>query len=226
MCGICGIHHFKNSQPVEEPVIRRMTESIRHRGPDDEGYYFGESIGFGFRRLSIIDLVSGHQPMSDAAGKIWVVFNGEIYNFPELRRELAQQGCEFRTNSDTEVIIHGYRKWGMDVLDHLSGMFGLAIWDVKDRRLMLARDRMGIKPIYYYLSQDTLVFGSEIRAVLAGGAVYAGMDICSAALFLQFRYVPSPRTIFRDINKLASGTRLVVEKGVARCEQWWNFAPR
>src|SRR5438477_9281791 len=134
MCGICGQLNFVGNEPVELETIRRMTGTIAHRGPDDEGYLFAGSLGFGFRRLSIIDLAGGHQPMSDAEETVWVMLNGEIYNFKELRAELEKRGYQFRTNSDTEVIVHGYKEWGTEVLNHLNGMFGLAIWDGKKKR--------------------------------------------------------------------------------------------
>jgi asparagine synthase (glutamine-hydrolysing) len=131
MCGICGQYYFKEKHPVSIETIKRMTDSMTHRGPDDEGYHISESIGLGFRRLSIIDLSGGHQPMSDQEKSVWVIFNGEIYNFPELKKELEGYGYIFKTKSDTEVIVHGYKQWGTDVLSHLNGMFGLAIWDEK-----------------------------------------------------------------------------------------------
>src|SRR6202000_2032945 len=151
MCGICGQYNFGDRAPVSRRKIERMAESIRHRGPDDEGYYIAGPLGFGFRRLSIIDLKGGHQPMSDQEQSIWVVFNGEIYNFPELKSELEAHGHVFQTKSDTEVIVHGYKQWGDDVLNHLNGMFGLAIWDAQLERLVIARDPFGIKLIYYMI---------------------------------------------------------------------------
>ena len=151
MCGICGQYNFVDGSPVYRRNIERMAHSIAHRGPDDEGYFVSGSLGLGFRRLSIIDLAGGHQPMSDAEESVWVVFNGEIYNFPELKQELEGHGHVFRTRSDTEVIVHGYKQWGDDVLNHLNGMFGLAIWDERKKRLILARDPFGIKLIYYTL---------------------------------------------------------------------------
>jgi asparagine synthase (glutamine-hydrolysing) len=145
MCGICGQFNFARDTPVEPETIRRATRSITHRGPDDEGYFMAGPIGLGFRRLSIIDLAGGHQPMSDLDEKVWIVFNGEIYNYRELRADLESRGHRFRTNSDTEVIVHGYKEWGTGVFNHLNGMFGLAIWDVVNRRLIVARVAMGIK---------------------------------------------------------------------------------
>src|SRR6202047_2447601 len=161
MCGICGQYNFGTRAPVLRQDGERMTRSISHRGPDDEGYFIAGPLGFGFRRLSIIDLSGGHQPMSDQEESVWVVFNGEIYNFPELKRELQSHSHVFRTNSDTEVIIHGYKQWGEEVLNRLNGMFGLAIWDVRKKRLVLARDPFGIKLIYYRIDGDALYFGSE-----------------------------------------------------------------
>jgi asparagine synthase (glutamine-hydrolysing) len=225
MCGICGQFNFASDEPVESDTIRRMADSIAHRGPDDEGYYISGPLGLGFRRLSIIDLAGGHQPMSDAEETVWVVFNGEIYNYKELRAELVGKGHQFRTNSDTEVIIYGYKEWGTEVFNHLNGMFGLAIWDVKKKRLVVARDAMGIKLIYYRLSGGRLTFGSEIRPILASDVYEPEVDPIALNLFLRFRYTPSPLTIFRGIRKLASGSMLVMEGGKCREERWYNYTP-
>jgi asparagine synthase (glutamine-hydrolysing) len=167
MCGICGQYNFGDRTPVSRQNIVRMASSISHRGPDDEGFYVSGPVGLGFRRLSIIDLEGGHQPMSDQDQTVWVIFNGEIYNFPDLKRELEGFGHVFQTRSDTEVIVHGYKQWGDDVLNRLKGMFGLAIWDVQRERLVLARDASGIKLIYYKIDKGRLYFGSEIRALLS-----------------------------------------------------------
>src|SRR5438093_750835 len=225
MCGIAGQYNLIQRDPVEPDTIRRMTESIRHRGPDDEGYFFEGAIGLGFRRLSIIDLAGGHQPMSDAEETVWIIFNGEIYNYKELRAELQSKGHRFRTNSDTEVIIHGYKQWGTDVFNHLNGMFGLAIWDVPNQRLVVARDAMGIKLIYYKIDNGKLTFGSEIRAILAAGDSRPAVDPVALNLFLRFRYTPSPLTVFQGIRKLAPGTMLVLERGGCREERWYNYTP-
>src|SRR5262245_34583648 len=225
MCGICGQYNFVTDAPVDAQAIKRMAAAIEHRGPDDEGQYMAGSVGLGFRRLSIIELEGGHPPMSDAGGSVWVVFNGEIYNFSELKSELQSHGHVFRTKSDTEVIVHGYKQWGDDVLQHLNGMFGLAIWDEKKRRLMLARDRTGIKLLYYTISAGRLKFGSEIRALLASENGSPSIDPVSLNLFLRYRYTPSPLTLFQGIKKLAPGTRLIVGDGVARIERWWKFEP-
>ena len=225
MCGICGQFNFARNEPVEPETIRRMTGTIVHRGPDDEGYFISGPLGLGFRRLSIIDLAGGHQPMSDAEETVWVIFNGEIYNYRELRAELQSKGHEFRTNSDTEVIIHGYKKWGAEVLNHLNGMFGLAIWDVKKQRLVVARDAMGIKLIYYRITSGQLTFGSEIRPILAAQDSKPEVNPDALNLFLRFRYTPSPLTIFQGIRKLPPGTMLVFERGGCREERWYNYTP-
>jgi asparagine synthase (glutamine-hydrolysing) len=225
MCGICGQFNFATNEPVEPDTIRRMTRTLVHRGPDDEGYFITGPVGLGFRRLSIIDLAGGHQPMSDAQETVWVIFNGEIYNYRELRNQLQNEGHQFRTNSDTEVIIHGYKRWGTEVLNHLNGMFGLAIWDVRKERLILARDAMGIKLIYYKIQNGGLTFGSEIRPILAAQKSRPDVDPIALNLFLRFRYTPSPLTIFQGIRKLAPGTMLVVGKGECREERWYKFVP-
>jgi asparagine synthase (glutamine-hydrolysing) len=224
MCGICGQFNFAQKEPVEPETIRRMTQTMVHRGPDDDGYLISGPLGLGFRRLSIIDLAGGHQPMSDAQETVWVVLNGEIYNFKELRVELEQRGHSFRTRSDTEVIIHGYKEWGTEVLNHLNGMFGVAIWDAKKERLVVARDAMGIKLIYYRIDKGQLTFGSEIRPILAAADSRPDLDPIALNLFLRFRYTPSPLTIFDGIRKLAPGTMLIVEDAKCREEKWYNYA--
>jgi asparagine synthase (glutamine-hydrolysing) len=225
MCGIAGQFNFERREPVDRETIERMARSIAHRGPDDEGFFIAGPVGLGFRRLSIIDLTGGHQPMSDAEETVWVIFNGEIYNYKELRVELRNKGYHFRTNSDTEVIVHGYKEWGTDVLNRVNGMFGLAIWDVHKERLILARDAMGIKLIYYKIDNGRLTYGSEIRAVLIAEDNKPEVDPVALNLFLRFRYTPSPLTIFQGIRKLAPGTMLIAEKSTCREERWYKFIP-
>ena len=225
MCGIAGQFNIARNERVDPDVIRRMTASITHRGPDDEGYLILGALGLGFRRLSIIDLSGGHQPMSDSEQSVWIIFNGEIYNFKELRAELEQRGHRFKTRSDTEVIIHGYKEWGTDVFNRLNGMFGVAIWDVRRARLVVARDAMGIKLVYYRQENGQLTFGSEIRAVLAADRSAPDVDPYALELFLKFRYTPSPLTIFKGIRKLPPGTMLVAEDGTCREERWYNYTP-
>lgn len=225
MCGICGQFNYRDRKPVLRSDVARMATSIAHRGPDDEGFYLAGPLGLGFRRLSIIDLAGGHQPMSDSDESVWVVFNGEIYNYPELKQELSAFGHRFRTKSDTEVIVHGYKQWGDDVFNHLNGMFGVAIWDVRQERLVIARDRFGIKLIYFKDDGKSLSFGSEMRAVLAANEVPGEVDPAALNLFLRYRYTPSPHTIFKGIQKLAPGTMLICEKTQTSVRQWYRFAP-
>ena len=226
MCGICGQYNFASGAPVDPRAIERMMDTIVHRGPDDSGMHLAGSLGLGFRRLSILDLSpAGHQPMSDQAETVWVVFNGEIYNFQELRGELEAHGHVFRSHCDTEVIVHGYKQWGDAVLERFNGMFGLAIWDAPKRRLVLARDPMGIKPLYFSLQDGALSFGSEIRAIRAALATQPLVDLEAIALFLRYRYTPAPRTMFAGIQKLAAGEKLVVENGRAQVSRYYRFEP-
>jgi asparagine synthase (glutamine-hydrolysing) len=220
MCGICGQYNYVDHAPVSRELVRAMAETIRHRGPDDEGYYFADGIGLGFRRLSIIDLSGGHQPMADGSESVWVAFNGEIYNFHELREELEGLGHVFRTRSDTEVIIHGYKQWGTKVLRRLNGMFGLAIWDARRRRLILGRDAAGIKLVYYRVQGGSVVFGSELRAVLRALPNRPPLDMTALNLFLRYRYTPAPLTLYQGIRKLEPGTMAVFEGGEWRVERW------
>jgi asparagine synthase (glutamine-hydrolysing) len=225
MCGICGQLKIAGDEPVDQKIVRRMNATICHRGPDDEGYFFDGAVGLGFRRLSIIDLSGGRQPMSDAEETVHVVFNGEIYNFKELRCELESHGHKFRTRSDTEVVVHGYKQWGTEIFNRINGMFGIAIWDAIKKKLVVARDAMGIKLIYYRIANGELSFGSEIRPVLAAANEKPQVDSTALNLFLRFRYTPSPLTIFQGVKKLAPGTMLVAENGNCREERWYDFSP-
>lgn len=225
MCGICGQYNFGSQAPVSRHDIEAMAKAILHRGPDDEGYYIEGPLGLGFRRLSIIDLAGGHQPMSDNEELVWVIFNGEIYNFRELRRELESYGHVFRTHSDTEVVVHGYKQWGDEVLNRLNGMFGLAIWDTRQKRLVLARDPFGIKLLYYRISGDVLSFGSEMHALRATMPYRADVDPAALNLFLRYRYTPSPYTILKGVRKLAPGTKLTVQDGSYELSRWYRFTP-
>ena len=223
MCGIYGQFNFKSHEPVALDHLKEMTRHMIHRGPDDEGYYVSGSLGLGFRRLSIIDLDGGHQPMSDQEQTVWVVFNGEIYNFPELKKELQSHGHVFRNKSDTEVIVHGYKQWGTSVFEHLNGMFGVAIWDDRRRRLIIARDRMGIKFVYYKLQTDRIYFSSEIRSLLPSDKSRTKFDPEAIYLFLRYRFTPSPLTIYKGIRKLAPGTLIIADQdGSVKIERWWN----
>jgi asparagine synthase (glutamine-hydrolysing) len=222
MCGICGQYKFKTQGPVLQETLKGMADSMVHRGPDDEGFFMDGCLGFGFRRLSIIDLSTGHQPMSTRDGKITLVFNGEIFNYRELRTELVGKGHSFRTTSDTEVILYAYAEWGMDFLRRLNGMFGLAVWDSGARRLVVARDRFGIKGVYYRIDSEGLTFASEMRAIVhaLGGA--PGVDVSAIKLFLKYRYAPAPHTPLAGIRKLAAGTCLVVEGGKESLIRWYK----
>jgi len=227
MCGICGQFNFGTGKPIDPETLRRMMNTIIHRGPDDEGLFTDGSLGLGFRRLAILDLSpAGHQPMSDPQQTVWIVFNGEIYNFRELRAELEAKGHQFRSHCDTEVIVLGYKEWGDAILNRLNGMFGLAIWDVPRRRLLVARDAMGIKPVYYSVQNGTLWFGSEIRPILAALPARPSVNPMSVNLFLRFRYTPAPFTIFQGIQKLAAGEMLIIENGHLQLTRWYNYQPK
>jgi asparagine synthetase B (glutamine-hydrolysing) len=166
MCGICGVVSFEPNVPLDRSLLQRMNNSIRHRGPDDEGYYQDEQASLAMRRLSIIDLHTGQQPISNETGDVWVVYNGEIYNFKDVRTTLQQRGHTFKTQTDTEVIVHAYEEYGDNCVEHFNGMFAIALWDTRKRRLFLARDRVGIKPLYYWAGLDKLVFASELKALV------------------------------------------------------------
>ena len=167
MGGICGVVSFEPDNAVDRSILQKMNDTIRHRGPDDEGYYQDSRASLGMRRLSIIDLFTGHQPISNENGDIWVIYNGEIYNFQAVRAELETRGHRFKTRTDTEIIVHAYEEYGDDCVKYFNGMFALALWDSRRCRLLLARDHMGIKPLYYWTGPDRLVFGSELKAVTA-----------------------------------------------------------
>ena len=205
-----------------------MADAMSHRGPDDRGTFVSGSIGLGHRRLSIIDLAGGHQPLGNEDNTIRIVFNGEIYNFPELRDFLLAKGHRFRTNSDTEVIVHLYEEHGVDCLRHLNGMFAFALWDAPRQRLLLARDRLGKKPIVYALSESSLSFASEISALLQDPSVEREIDLEALDLYLALTYVPSPWTMIKSIRKLPPAHYLTCERGVTKIERYWDvkFEPR
>ena len=228
MCGICGKLNFDRRKRISPELLKTMADTIEHRGPDDEGYYLSGSVGFGFRRLSIIDLATGHQPLSNEDGKVWIVFNGEIYNYQELREYLQSKGHVFKTKTDTEVIVHLYEELGENCVQKLRGMFAFAIWDERQQTLFLARDRVGIKPLYYYLSESSLIFGSEIKAILADPEVQPEVVPGMIDRFLTFFYVPGEQTLLRNIHKLGPGSCMVVKDGKAQVRQYWDleFSPR
>jgi asparagine synthase (glutamine-hydrolysing) len=223
MCGICGKLNFDRDDEVPESLLKAMADSILHRGPDDEGYYISGQIGLGFRRLSIIDLAGGHQPISNEDGTIWIVFNGEIYNFQEIREGLLEKGHTFRTKTDTEVIVHLYEEYGEAGIESLRGMFAFAIWDQNQKKLLLARDRIGIKPLYYGLTPHSLVFGSEMKAILQDPEVKREILPTTIDRFLTFGYVPGEETLLRGIYKLPPGSFMVVKNGKTEVKQYWDL---
>ncbi|MBF8267068.1 MAG: asparagine synthase (glutamine-hydrolyzing) [Dehalococcoidia bacterium] len=226
MCGICGVFNFAGtSSEVSAGLIKRMSDEIAHRGPDDEGLYLSADrrVGLGFRRLSIIDLAGGHQPMPNEDETIWIVFNGEIYNHEELRRSLEAKGHVYKTRCDTESIIHLYEEKGVECVKDLRGMFAFAIWDSNRRRLFLARDRIGIKPLYYTIKNGSLVFGSEIKAVLQYPGVERDVDPVALYHYLTFISTPAPMTLFKGIRKLEPGFLMTVDEGGnVKQEQYWD----
>jgi len=220
MCGICGLYAIQSSDDLDR-TIRRMTQTIAHRGPDGEGMFVGEGVALGHRRLSIIDLsTAGAQPMS--LGAATVVYNGEAYNFQQLRIELESLGHAFRGHSDTEVLLHAYEAWGLAGLERLEGIFAFALWDAGRRRLILMRDRLGIKPLFYAWQRGQLVFGSEIKAVLVAGGVDRDTDDQALVEYLWYGNAFEDRTIYRGVRALQPGCRLVIEDGHARLESWWR----
>jgi asparagine synthase (glutamine-hydrolysing) len=221
MCGINGIFSFV-ADPGIEPAVRAMTAALTHRGPDDEGFLFDGPVGLGHRRLSIIDIAGGRQPIADENDRYWVILNGEIYNFPDLRRELESRH-RFRTETDTEVLVHLYEERGEDFVDALNGMFALALWDAREHVLLLARDRLGIKPLYYSEQPDRIVFASEIKALLASGRVEAEVDTESLYDFLRLKYVPGPATIFRGVRRVEPGTMVRIGRGGVRRRRYWSL---
>lgn len=224
MCGICGIYS-QAGEPVQQELLCQMTLAMTHRGPDGSGTYIAGPIGLGHRRLSIIDLEGGSQPISNEDNRLQVVFNGEIYNFIELRNELEKKGHCFKTRSDTEVIIHGYEEWGLDCVSHFNGMFAFALWDSNLGRLVLARDHLGIKPLYYTWLGTKLLFASEIKSLLAEKECPREVDINALADLFTFRYVPSPNTLFKGIKKLSPGHLMVVCSNGCEIKRYWNSKP-
>ena len=222
MCGIAGKYNFRTNEPVSSNLVRRMTDVMAYRGPDDSGIYIDGPVGLGHRRLSIIDLSpSGHQPMSLPDRSLWITYNGEIYNFLSLRHDLEKKGVEFQSRCDTEVILHLYREYGTDCLDHLRGMFAFAIWNRNTRDLFLARDRIGKKPLFYFCDGHSLIFASEIKAILEDPAISRRLNYEALADYLKYQYVPDPKTIFQNIYKLKPGHFITCSsKGISTHEYW------
>lgn len=226
MCGITGVVYTDPSRLVDGALFRRMTDLLTHRGPDADGYLFGEGVALGQRRLSIIDLTTGDQPIYNEDRTKAVVFNGEIYNFRELRRDLEASGHRFRTASDTEVIVHAWEQWGDACLENLRGMFALALWDSRDRRLLLARDRVGKKPLYYVHDGARLLFASELKALLADPSVKRAPSSEALDDYLTFGAIPAPRTIYQGVAQLPPAHRLVWEDGRTRVSEYWDLVFR
>ena len=224
MCGIAGIYHIKTFEPVREDLLKAMTDALVHRGPDDEGFYCSGPIGLGHRRLSIIDLADGHQPMTNEDRTVWVVFNGEIYNFTDLHGFLESKGHRFQTRSDTEVIVHLYEEMGESCFGELRGMFSIAIWDDRKKKLILARDRVGKKPLYYYHDGSKLLFASEIKAILQVPGISRDIDIEALSDYFSFLYVPAPKSIFKHIRKILPGHFLVASADGVREKKYWDLS--
>ncbi len=223
MCGICGKLNFNKDKVVEKGLIKGMCDTLIHRGPDDEGYYINKNIGLGMRRLSIIDINTGHQPISNENEKIWIVFNGEIYNYRLLREDLEKRGHRFKTNSDTEAILHLYEDNGADCLKYLRGMFAFAIWDTEKERLFLARDRVGKKPLVYAIINNSVIFASELKAIIQDDAVNKELDLDALDQYLSFQFVPAPYTIFKGVKKLPPASYLICEKGNISIKRYWEL---
>src|SRR5437867_6886998 len=225
MCGIAGLMKFGQDARADSGAVRQMCAAMTHRGPDDEGVYTDGPVGIGMRRLSIIDVAGGHQPISNETGTIWIVFNGEIYNHAELREKLERRGHRYRTNSDTETIVHLYEEYGRDCVKHLRGMFALAIWDRRKRSLFVTRDRLGIKPLYYRWDGRTFLFGSEIKTILVYPGVRAEFNQRTLAEYLGFGYIAGTETMFAGIRKLLPGHTLQLgENTKPEINSYWDLS--
>ncbi len=226
MCGITGIY-LKEGE-VDPRLLKRMTDTMKNRGPDDEGYLVRDKIGLGMRRLSVIDLKTGNQPMKNEDGSVWVIFNGEIYNYKEIRGILQQKNHKFITNSDTEVLVHLYEEHGEDMVKYLNGMFAFAIWDESKKKLLLVRDRLGIKPLYYYHDEKKFVFASEIKSIIEDRTIEREVNLEALHYYLGYEYVPAPITMYKGINKLEAGHLLVVQDDEIKTRQYWEitFKPK
>jgi len=224
MCGICGF--YQCAKEADAGTLKRMNDFIVHRGPDDEGFFQKGSVGLAARRLSIIDLATGHQPLPSHSGNSWITYNGEVYNFPQLRQELDMRGYTFRSQSDTEIVVDLYEEFGLEFVKKLRGMFALAIYDQKNDRLILARDHVGKKPLYYCLKKNgTLVFASEIKAILQFPGIERDVDPEALDLFLTLEYVPAPYSILAAVKKLPAGHLLVYEDGAVKLSEFWDIRP-
>ena len=222
MCGIAGFAFTDPRHPVDRELLKRMTDVLRHRGPDADGFHVGPGVGLGHRRLSIIDLTTGDQPIYNETRSVVIVFNGEIYNFHELARELEARGHTLATRSDTETIVHAYEDFGLECVKRLRGMFTFALWDESQRRLVLARDRAGKKPLYYHVDGERLVFASEIKALLKDPSIKRRISVEGLSDYFTFGNIPAPGTVFQDIQQVPPGHLLVWENGRARLHEYWD----
>jgi len=227
VCGIAGWFDLKGPRLPDRTMVRAMSDAIKHRGPDGDGFHFEPGLGFAHRRLAVIDLATGDQPMHSQDENICLIFNGEIYNFRELRAELEGRGHRFSTRSDTEVIIEAWAEWGPDCVNHLTGMFAFALWDRREQTLFLARDRLGEKPLYYaLLSDETLVFGSELKALLPSRLLDRTVDPCAVEEFFALGYIAEPRTIYAGVRQLPAGTTLLIRRGQKpKAQVYWDPSP-
>src|SRR3954468_5575289 len=223
MCGICGIFESGGEKIVQRATLKAMSDTISHRGPDDDGFYTSGGAGLAHRRLSIIDLAGGHQPLANEDDSVLIVFNGEIYNFEELNRRYLSSGHTFRTRSDTETIVHLYEELGENCFAQLRGMFAIALWDGRRKRLVLARDRIGKKPLFYSWDGRRLIFASEIKALWAAGGVSREMDLEAASDYFSLGYVPAPKTIYRSVRKLRPAHYLVLDGERLRETCYWDI---
>ena len=225
MCGITGWVNLEQSRSKNhnEAVLHSMCEAIIHRGPDSEGTWLDDRVALGMRRLSIIDLKTGDQPVYSEDNTVIAMINGELYNFREIRAELDKQGHQFRTQTDVEIVPHLYQMYGEDFVDHINGMFAISLWDSVNKKLILARDRFGEKPLYYGVFDNKLLYASEPKAMLAHPAVTAELDLSALRHYLSFDYVPSPHSIFKGIAKLPAGHMLTVENGTVKTRRYWNM---
>src|SRR5215831_7878942 len=224
MCGIAGIFNSVNRAPVSAHLVKAMTDSLVHRGPDDEGFYVSGPVGLGHRRLSIIDLDGGHQPIANEDDTVWVVFNGEIYNFADLRDDLVKKGHIFKTKTDTEVIVHLYEEAGENCFEYLRGMFAIAILDGRNQKLVLARDRVGKKPLFYFFDGYRIAFASEMKAILEIPGVPREIDPEAVSDYFSFLYIPAPKSIFKHIRKVLPGHFVVASKNGIRETEYWGLS--
>ncbi|MCA9247604.1 MAG: asparagine synthase (glutamine-hydrolyzing) [Planctomycetales bacterium] len=225
MCGICGTFWTRSGRPADLELVRSMNQRIVHRGPDDEGYHVDDSFAFGMRRLAIIDLDAGNQPIFNEDRTIGVIQNGEIYNFKQLRQDLAARGHAFTTQSDTEVLVHLYEEFGLEFATYLNGMFAIALWDASRRRLVLVRDRLGKKPLYYTWTADGIVFGSELKCLIASGEISNEMDPAALYHYFNLGYVPHPFSIYKQVRQLEPAEQIVVEQGEFTRQHYWRVPP-